>query len=113
MNKRALTLLEIIISVVILALVMTGMVNVFVAGKQFVQRSRNRMTAGELEKQFIEPLQSQVRQDNWSTNYLGTSTNPPQATSPDGKYKADYTVSTPAYDTDIRKVVTKVSWTPE
>jgi Tfp pilus assembly protein PilV len=46
MNKKALTLFEIIVSVVILALAVTGLANVFVAGKRYIQHSRSRMTGG-------------------------------------------------------------------
>ena len=64
-NKKALTLVEIIVSVVILALVITGLANVFVAGKRYIQHSRMRMAGGELGKEFLDPLQAYVRQDTW------------------------------------------------
>jgi Tfp pilus assembly protein PilV len=107
MNKRALTLLEIIISVVILSLVVTGLVNVFVAGKEYIQHSRRRMSAGEIGKKFLDPLQAYVRQDTWSTNPLGTK-NVPQSTN--GIYTATYIVTDHPSDSDIKKVKASVSW---
>jgi Tfp pilus assembly protein PilV len=72
-NKKALTLFEIIVSVVILALVITGLANVFVAGKRYIKYSRLRMSGGEIGKRFLDHLQAYVRQDTWSTNPLGDS----------------------------------------
>jgi Tfp pilus assembly protein PilV len=108
LNKKALSLLEIIVSTLILALVMTGLVNVFVAGRKFVLHSRNRMGAGEIGKRFIDPLQNYVRQDTWSSNPLGTNSYPNVS---NGIYTASYTISTHSSNTDIKKVKTKVSWT--
>lgn len=65
MRKRALTLIEVLVSVVILALVMAGMTNLFISGKRYVLHSRARMTGGELGKFFLDPLQMAVRQDTW------------------------------------------------
>jgi Tfp pilus assembly protein PilV len=72
-NKKALTLFEILVSVVILALVITGLANVFVAGKRYIKYSRLRMGGGEIGKRFLDPLQTYVRQNDWntSTNRLG------------------------------------------
>lgn len=100
-NKRALTLFEILVSVVILALVITGLANVFVAGKRYIKYSRLRMGGGEIGKRFLDPLQTYVRQNDWntSTNRLGV----PQTWSGtviDG-YTPNYAVSV---HEDIRKV---------
>ncbi|MCX5695118.1 MAG: hypothetical protein NTW18_00420 [Candidatus Omnitrophica bacterium] len=108
MNKRALTLLEIIVSTIILALVMTGLINVIVAGRQLLQHSRNRMGAGEIGKRFIDPLQNQVRQDTWSSSCFGTDS---LTNSISGMYTASYTINTHPSDAQIKKVKTKVSWT--
>jgi len=73
MKKKGLTLLEIIFSVLILAVVMAGLTNLFVSGKRWILHARMRMTGGELGRQFLDPWQMQVRQDEWATNCLGTS----------------------------------------
>jgi len=108
MNKKALTLLEIIISMVILALVMSGLINVFVTGKKYVQHTRYRMSGGEIGKTFIDPLQGYVREDTWSSNPLGTNSYP---ASINGIYTATYTISTHPSDANIKKVKTIISWT--
>lgn len=93
---------------VILALVVTGMVNVFVAGKRFIQHSRYRMGAVEIGKQFVDPLQDYVRQDTWDTacfanNSLENATN--------GTYKAQYLISNLSDDTTLKRVKTTIYWT--
>jgi len=107
MNKKALSLLEIIISTVILALVVTGLVNVFVASKGFIRHSRLRMSAAEMGKKFIDPLQAHVREDEWSTNLFGTNSYANQ-TSADGNYTASYNITD--LDSTIKKVKVTVTW---
>src|SRR3989338_3325526 len=72
MKKRQLytkgfTLLEVLVSAIILALVLVGMVNVFIVGKRMIVHSRSRMSGGELGKLFLAPLQGGVRADTWGT----------------------------------------------
>jgi len=67
-----LTLIEIIVSTVLVALVLTGVANLYVVGKRYITHSRARMTGGEVGKLFLDPLQMQVRQDGWSSNCLGS-----------------------------------------
>lgn len=120
MHKKGLTLLEILISTLILALVMTGMVNLFISGKKWILHARSRMTGGELGKSFLDPLQMQVRQDQWGNNCLSTGT---QANCPDqaaGKaqgldrdYTAHYTVTPNSPVTNLNKVKVAISWTEE
>jgi type II secretory pathway pseudopilin PulG len=108
MNKRALTLVEIIVSTVILALVMTGLVNVFVAGRKFALHNRNRTGAGEIGRIFIDPLQNYVRQDTWSSNPLGTNSYPNAGS---GIYTAAYTITNHPSNVDIKRVRTRITWT--
>ena len=68
MNKKALTLLEIIVSIIILSVTMIGMTNLFMSAKRYIMHSRARMGGGELGKLFLDPLQMEVRQDTWDTN---------------------------------------------
>jgi len=65
--------MEIIISVVILAMVMTGLANIFVGSKRWLLHARLRMAGGELGRHFLEPLQMQVRQDQWGSNCLSSN----------------------------------------
>jgi Tfp pilus assembly protein PilV len=114
MDKKALTLLEIIISTVILAIVMTGLVNVFVASKKLIQHSRYRMNAGEIGKKFFDPLQAYVREDGWNASCFGTNqviANCENVTTSIPPYNATYSISNLSVDTNIKKVTANITWT--
>jgi len=131
-----LTLLEILISTLIFALVMAGLVNLFIAAKRLTLHVRSRIQATELGKLFLDPLQMAVRQDTW--NQAGNSLNPgvtycdspthpaaqqnPSCPPPADRmldnieYSAQYTISDIQPDpighpqSILRKVVTTVTW---
>jgi prepilin-type N-terminal cleavage/methylation domain-containing protein len=62
MKNSGFTLLEILVSALIMAIVMLGLANVFFAGKRYVIHSRSRIAATEIGKTFLDPLATQVRQ---------------------------------------------------
>lgn len=130
-KKTGLTLLEILISTIILALVMTGLANIFIAGKRYILHSRARMTGGELGKLFLDPLQMDVRQDEWNQaeNSLNTVTtycdsdpghaaeqNPACPLAADRllggiEYSAKYEISAPFLpNSDLRRVKLTLTW---
>lgn len=108
-NNKALTLFEILVSVIILALVITGLANVFVAGKRYIKHSRSRMAGGELGKKFLDPLQSYVREDTWNTNLLGTDSIGRTEPAQDG-YTPTYDTSAHPSEDNIRKVKVTIAW---
>lgn len=115
-HKKALTLIEIIISVLILALVSTGLVNVFITSKNFVQHTRYRMSAAEIGKKFLDPLQYYVRGDTWddaASNCFtsGDITQCPNVSTTISPYSATYTISNLGDDANLKKVTVKISWT--
>jgi Tfp pilus assembly protein PilV len=64
-DLSGLTLLELLISLLLLALVMTGLSNVFVVARSYMAHSRSRVAAGQFGKYLMSPLQSEVRQDTF------------------------------------------------
>ena len=90
----------------ILALVVTGIANVFVAAKKYIQHSRSRMTGGELGKKFLDPIQAYVRQDTWSSNPLGTDSIDDIAKM-EG-YSADYTTGSLTGEPNIKRVTVSI-----
>lgn len=128
MRNKGLTLLEILISSLILALLMTGLANIFVAGKKLIMHSRSRMVSGELGKVFLDPLQMAVRQDTWADAanplYSGVrycDGNPAHTQQPgcpsssertlDKKvYSAQYTVSRGSPIGNVNRVTVNVTW---
>ncbi|MFH0855043.1 MAG: prepilin-type N-terminal cleavage/methylation domain-containing protein [Candidatus Omnitrophota bacterium] len=124
MNKKALSLLEIIISMVILAMVIAGVASVFVAGKRFILHNRSRMAGSELGKVFLDPLQAYIRQDTWAgsncfnTNNASNPASMASCPSVPVTYTIGFLTYTPQYyisniNTNIKKVKMVVSWPSE
>jgi prepilin-type N-terminal cleavage/methylation domain-containing protein len=116
MKRKGLTLMEIIVSVVILALVVTGLINIFIAGRRHILHTRLRMTATELGRYFLDPLQMQVRQDTWNdlANCLGTGNCPNQTAGPaeglDRNFTANYTANVSYLGTNLTKIRANITW---
>ena len=105
------TILEILISVLILSLVMAGLMNVFLGSKRYILGSRWRMTAGELGRYFLEPLSMNVSQNTWSTSWLGSGGNYSLNITLDGRsYTANYNITPNFNSTNVNKVKLNVTW---
>lgn len=113
MQKKGFTIIEIIVSVVLIALMSVGVVGIFVASKRLVLHSRSRASGVELGKVFLEPLQMQVRQDQWGTNCLGAYNCPPANVTLDTiNYTGSYTVTDGVVaGSDLRRVIVTINWT--
>ena len=115
MRNKGLSLIEIMVSLILLSSVMAGIAGIFFAGKRHVMHARDRMAGGELGKSFLDPMQMQVRQDTWDSvgNSLTPNTTPVTSTA----VKVDTVDYTPQYDVkavtskDLRKVKVKINWT--
>ena len=113
MNKKGLSLLEILIAALILTLVITGLVSIFVSGKRLVLHSRARISAGELGKFFLDPLENRVRQDEWGFNCLSNNAacNPQQETVGPITYNAVYNTSDVlGTNPPLRRVTVNIGW---
>jgi len=66
------TLLEILVAVLILALVIGGLVNIFTSSKAYVVHTRSWITAAEAARYFLDPLQANVSNTSWGTSCLGS-----------------------------------------
>ena len=128
-SKKGFSLLEIVVAATLFALIVAGLANVFVAAKRWLLHSRLKMTAGELGKYFLEPLQVNVKQSDWDTAAGDYKTTNPlyihawtgSVVSPGGKdYAPDYSVArVPApgvgstAPAQMRKVKVQVKWTED
>ncbi|MCM8797490.1 MAG: prepilin-type N-terminal cleavage/methylation domain-containing protein [Candidatus Omnitrophica bacterium] len=72
-KKRGVTLLEVIVSALLLAVIMLGLAAVFFSARRHLSRSEMWMTDAELGRYFLEPLQMQVRADQWRSNCISNS----------------------------------------
>ncbi len=72
-KKNGFTLVEIMVSLIILAILASGLFSVFVSARNLVARSKRRMWASEIARREIEYRKSLVRADNWAIfNSTGT-----------------------------------------
>jgi prepilin-type N-terminal cleavage/methylation domain-containing protein len=114
--KRGLTLIEIIVSVVLISLTLIALANLFLGGKRYIIYSRSKMSAGEVSKYFLDPLRMDVRQDVWGSNCLSANVSCPGPQNITyGSYNITYT---PAYNftanvsgTTLSKVRLNITWT--
>ena len=121
-NRKGFTLLEIIVATLILALVMTGLVNVFLAAKRHLTHTRSKIQATELGRLFLAPLQMQVKQSDWnsssndynSPNLLQKGTRTGSLERLDGiDYTPTYEISVPpgfSPDSPMRKAKVTITW---
>jgi len=118
------TLIEILVSALILALVMTGLANIFLAGKRHILHTRSKIQAAELGRLFLAPLQMEVKQSDWnsstndynSPNLLrkGTRTDATQPPIDGIPYTATFATDVPpgfAVTSPMRKVKVTINWT--
>lgn len=108
-KKDGFSLIEILVATVIFSLVMLGLVGVFVAAKGHIMRSRERMISAEIGKFFIDPLQMDVKQENWDTSIfvLGKSPNTQEINNTD--FTSTYVIADVA-STDLHRVITTITW---
>ena len=109
------TLMEILVSVLILALVTTGLASIFVASKRHILHARSRMQVAELGRLFLAPLQMQVKQNEWASNCLGNNIGCPSTPTDniplDGiTYRPSTQVTQNFAGTTLSKVKFTISW---
>ena len=117
MNKKAVTLFEIIVSTVVFVLVIAGLANVFISSKRYNMHSHARVIVSELGKFFLDSLQRDVRQDAVSgsvPNCLHGNVACPVAQTINGiVYTPDYATAfsdIPVGSTNLRKAKLKITW---
>lgn len=115
-KQNALTLIEILVSTIILSLVFLGLLSLFISGRKYLEHSQSRMGGSELGKVFIDPLQLQVRQDTWNANDLAIGNTISTTKNING---VTYTATSDAItavkdpadiDTTLRRVKTTIHW---
>jgi Tfp pilus assembly protein PilW len=108
-ENSGLSLVEILIAMLTFALIMGGLANLFFSTQRLATHHRYRVVAAELGRFFLDPLQMDVRQDQWGSNCLSSGAGCP------GNEIVDGITYTPVYNTSglmgMRKVRLTVQWT--
>ena len=116
MYKKGFGLIEVIVSIVLIVLTITGLVHLFLAGKRLLFLSHARMAGGELGKLFLDPLQMDVREDTWGSVNNCLSSNPTvnclqNASVGNITYNATYNITNVLETSNrLRRVKVDISW---
>ncbi len=112
---KGFTLVEVMVSVVILALLASGLFSVFVSTRHLVARSKRRLVAMEIARQEIELNKRHIRADRWdNSSFPLFPANGGWRPCASASY-ADYTIACRVDPPDdpnatYRKVTVRVSW---
>lgn len=113
-NKSGISLLEIVVAMMLLALVLIGLSNVFVASGGYLKHSRARISATQLSSVFVEPLQNEVRQSDWGkgSNNLSVGLRNPASVDIGGvNYQPTYNITDQtAGGSALRRVEVRIRW---
>ncbi len=115
-NLAGISLLEIIVSLMILALVLVGFSNVFVVSRGYMAHSRSRISASQLGTVFLEPLNNAVNQSNWDQagNSLSVKTVVGSPVTIGGvTYTPSYVINNTTNldpNTTLRRVLVNITW---
>lgn len=69
-RAKAFTLVEVVVSIMIVAATAAGIFASFIAVQSYVSRSRGRVNTSNALRQQIEALKAEVRQDTWNSTNL-------------------------------------------
>ena len=113
MTKKGFSLLEILVSLIILSIAITGMIVLFTSSKKFILHGRSTFSGTELSRVFLDPLQNDVRQDTWGDPTKNCLALPTGCPAPQTVNSITYT---PTYNiwtvgTSLRGVTTTINWT--
>ncbi|MFH1655924.1 MAG: prepilin-type N-terminal cleavage/methylation domain-containing protein [Candidatus Omnitrophota bacterium] len=95
-HKKGLSLVEILIAMVILAITAAGLFSSFVAANRFIARSKRRLAAANLTRHVNEQLFEYVRADTWADSVSNLLTCPDTdgvAGHSNGDYPCDKTLT--------------------
>ena len=110
-KRQAVTFIELLVSVVILASTIVSIFSLFGSAKRWIEFSQSRMTVGELAKRALDPLQMQVRQDQWGVNCLSTDSCTAAPISIQNRnYNVNYTISNDQPITNLNRVRVDIDW---
>ncbi|MBU4252770.1 MAG: type II secretion system GspH family protein [Candidatus Omnitrophica bacterium] len=108
-KKNGFSLVEILVASSVFSLVILGLVSVFIAAKGHVIHARERMVSAVIGKFFIDPLQMDVRQENWDTSIFVLGKSPDTQIINNTEFTATYVIAD-VVDTDLHRVITTITW---
>jgi prepilin-type N-terminal cleavage/methylation domain-containing protein len=110
-KNSGLTLVEILVSMLIFALIMGGLANLFFATKRLTFHQRYRLVASELGRFYLDFLHKDVRQDEWGSNCLGSGAGCSGDEVVDGMTYSPTFVFNDLLGGRVRKIRLTINWT--
>ncbi|MCF7874155.1 MAG: prepilin-type N-terminal cleavage/methylation domain-containing protein [Candidatus Omnitrophica bacterium] len=74
-NKKAISLLEVLVAAIVLALVAGGLISTFLTVRKYIRHAKERSTATALSYSHVKTLYEDVRADSWNTGSLSNGLN--------------------------------------
>jgi len=105
------SLIEILVSMLIFALIMGGLANLFFSTKRLTSHQRYRLVAAELSRFYLDFLHKDVRQDEWDSNCLGSGAGCPGDQVVDGITYSPTFAFNDLLGGMVRKVRLTIDWT--
>ncbi len=104
------TLVEVIVSLMIILVVAAGILSSFVVSARYVRNSKDRITSADLNRLKFEDLRQGVRQDTWESGTLsGGSNNTTNYTVGNFTYNVAYNVTNSSGQ--YRNVTMRINYT--
>jgi len=116
MSKKGISFIELIVALLILALTLAGLVNLFISGKRWALLSQTKMTGGELGKLFLDDYHVLVRQNDWglASNCLSqgfcSAETAGIAEGMDREYVGTYTINNNTPAIGLHRVKVDITW---
>jgi len=73
--RKGVSLTEVVIGSLILAIAFGGLLSTFVAVRKYINRANQRLIANDLASQTLNDLYRAVREDTWNTGTLAAGAN--------------------------------------
>jgi len=115
--KRGFSLLEVVISVILMAVIMAGMSGLFFGARRWMLHSRSRMQGAELSRRILDGLQMNIQQGQWAaqTNCLSSNGGvgcPPADTFENMTFTRTFTITDfpSTIQRQVKKVHVQIDW---
>ena len=115
-KDRGVTFIELLVSMVILAATLSGIIGLFGSAKRWIEVSQSRMTMAEITKRALDTLQMQVNEDDWRilNNCLSAGACAPMNVQIQNRqYNVVYTINNDQPINNVNRVMVIISWTNE
>ncbi|MFH1678478.1 MAG: prepilin-type N-terminal cleavage/methylation domain-containing protein [Candidatus Omnitrophota bacterium] len=115
MRQKGITLVEIIVSMVVLSLILLGVIGMFVSGKTYLMRAQYKQTALHLAREKLEELEALDFDADCLLGALTPGVTYPTVTCPDtgglpSGWSRSWTIIDDAAPPNFKRITVTVQW---